>query len=303
MVHTSIRNYHREVMIMRGSKSIRLLLLTCYSAIIFPAGAHSYLSDKAVATAPELTFATWNIMASRLNKTSSLAAAIPSLHSDIIALQEVDFNTQRSAKNAGESQPIDQAALLAKAGNMHYAECKSIDFEGGQYGTALLSRWKIDKTEQIKLSSAEGKEQRTACVNYITVPGMPAQLAVIITHPDQDRDNTLRLAQVRELMALVDNTGKNAIPVLLGDLNLVPSSPEYRELTYQMNDTLSPEGNFTYPAWNPNRRIDYVLTSTAQKWDVLQRNVPEADKPWNNINWGQLSDHLPLAIRLKLNHL
>lgn len=288
---------------MRGNRVVRLLLLIGCASIMVPAGAHSWLSDKPVTTAPEITFATWNIMASRLNKTSSLAASIPSLQSDIIALQEVDFKTLRSAKNAGEATPVDQAALLASSGKMNYAECKSIDFEGGQYGTALLSRWNIERTEQVKLSNTAGKEQRTACVNYITVPGMPAQLAVIITHPDQDRDNTLRLKQVRELMALVDNVGKIAIPVLLGDLNLVPFSPEYQELTYQMRDTLPRDGNFTYPAWNPNRRIDYVLTSTAQKWDVLQKEIPVRNQTRNDIDWGQLSDHLPLIVHLKLTNI
>ncbi|EJE9587560.1 endonuclease/exonuclease/phosphatase family protein [Salmonella enterica] len=288
---------------MKEKKAIRLLLLSLLTAIALPAGAHSYLADKPVASAPELTFATWNIMASRLNKTPLLAAAVPALQSDIIALQEVDFNTQRSAKNAGTEEPVNQAAMLARAGNMQYAECRSIDFEGGQYGTALLSRWKIDKTEQVKLSNIDGREQRTACVNYITVPGMPAPLAVIITHPDQERDNTLRLKQVRELMALVDKVGKNAIPLLIGDLNLVPASPEYRELRYQMNDTLPTEGDLTYPSWNPNRRIDYVLTSTAQQWDAIQTKNPSVTEFRENIHWGQLSDHLPLVVRLKLRHL
>ncbi|HCI6425197.1 TPA: endonuclease/exonuclease/phosphatase family protein [Klebsiella quasipneumoniae subsp. similipneumoniae] len=288
---------------MREKKPIYWLLLTLLTAVTLPAGAHSYLADKPVASAPELTLATWNIMASRLSRTSRLAEAIPALQSDIIALQEVDFNTQRSAQNAGTAKPVNQAEILAKAGNMHYAECRSIDFDGGQYGTALLSRWKIDKTEQIKLSNTDGREQRAACVNYITIPGMPAPLAVIITHPDQERDNTLRLKQIRELMALADKVGKNAIPVLMGDLNLVPTSPEYQELRYQMKDTLPAEGNFTYPSWNPNRRIDYILTSTAQQWDVLQREIPDETENNKSINWGKLSDHLPLIIRLKLKHI
>ncbi|WP_249324785.1 endonuclease/exonuclease/phosphatase family protein [Enterobacter mori] len=284
---------------MRKRNPIYLLFLTLLTTLSVPARAHNYLAEKPVASAPELTFATWNIMASRLNQTSRLADAIPALQSDIIALQEVDFNTQRSARNAGTVKPVNQAEMLAKAGKMHYAECPSIDFDGGKYGTALLSRWKIDKTEQVKLSNIEGREQRTACVNYITVPGMPAPLAVIITHPDQERDNTLRLKQIRELMALVDKTGKNAIPVLMGDLNLVPASPEYRELRYQMNDTLPTEGDFTYPSWNPNRRIDYILTSTAQQWTV--ESSVEGNS--GNIPWGQLSDHLPLIVRLQLTHI
>ncbi|MHA0902095.1 endonuclease/exonuclease/phosphatase family protein [Enterobacter ludwigii] len=284
---------------MRKRNPIYLLLLILLTTLSVPARAHNYLAEKPVASAPELTFATWNIMASRLNQTSRLAGAIPALQSDIIALQEVDFNTQRSAKNAGTAKPVNQAEMLAKAGNMHYAECPSIDFDGGKYGTALLSRWKIDKTEQVKLSNIDDREQRTACVNYITVPGMPAPLAVIITHPDQDRDNALRLKQIRELMALVDKTGKNAIPVLMGDLNLVPASPEYRELRYQMNDTLPTEGDFTYPSWNPNRRIDYILTSAAQQWNVESKMTRNKE----NIPWGQLSDHLPLIVRLQLTKL
>lgn len=278
-----------------------LLLLFPFSAAIFPAYAQNFFSDQPVATAPELTFATWNIMASRLTKTSNLIAAVTDLNSDFIALQEVDFNTQRSGKNTGGNKPVDQAALLAEAGEMNYAECKSINFEGGQYGTALLSHWKIQKTEQIKLSNTKGTEQRTACINYITVAGIPAPLAIIITHPDQASNNALRLIQIRELLTAVNKVSKTAIPVLMGDLNLVPTSTEYKELVHQMNDTLPIDGHFTYPSWNPNRRIDYILTSTAQNWKIDQIKLP-VKSPSGKMPFDKLSDHLPVIVTMKLTH-
>lgn len=283
-------------------KNSPLLLLIILSAAAIPASAQSYLSDQPVTTAPELTFTTWNIMASRLTRTSNLTAAVTDLNSDFIALQEVDFNTQRSGKNAGGNKPVDQAAMLAEAGKMNYAECKSIYFEGGQYGTALLSHWKIQRTEQIKLSNTAGTEQRTACINYITVTGIPVQLAIIITHPDQARNNALRLTQIKEILTAVSKASKTAIPVLMGDLNLVPTSTEYKELVRQMNDTLPIEGHFTYPSWNPNRRIDYILTSTAQHWKIDQIKLP-VKSPSGKMPFDKLSDHLPVIVTMKLTHL
>lgn len=205
----------------------KLFLLSISCVVIFSPTvySHDYIISRPISDAPVITLASYNIMASELSKLENLKSAMPDLQSDIIALQEVDYNTQRSLKSSSENMPVNQAQILANAASMHFSECHAINFEGGYYGMALLSRYPISKTEKIKLENINNREERVACVNYISIPGMSSQLAIIIAHPDQDRDNTLRLKQIRELMGYVDQIGKTAIPIIIGDLNLVPASP------------------------------------------------------------------------------
>ncbi len=85
---------------------------------------------------------------------SLLAADILSVGADIVGLQEVDVGTSR----AGGRDTLDE---LARAlGWEHCAFCRAIDFAGGQYGTAILSRYPINAFEIIPLptpASAEGR--------------------------------------------------------------------------------------------------------------------------------------------------
>ncbi|MCY2995293.1 MAG: hypothetical protein NTY19_46640 [Planctomycetota bacterium] len=61
------------------------------------------------------------------------AAVIKRLTPDLAALQEVDKATTRS-------RGVDQAAELGKLTGMHVAFGKAMDFAGGRYGEAILSR-------------------------------------------------------------------------------------------------------------------------------------------------------------------
>ena len=60
-----------------------------------------------------------------------IARVIKSESPDIVALQEVDINTERTGK-------VNQIEVLGKLTNMNFAFGKSIDLLGGQYGNAIL---------------------------------------------------------------------------------------------------------------------------------------------------------------------
>ncbi len=64
------------------------------------------------------------------------AGAIKRLTPDLVALQEVDKATTRS-------RGVDQAAELGRLTGMHFAFGKAMDFAGGQYGEAILSRYPL----------------------------------------------------------------------------------------------------------------------------------------------------------------
>ncbi|PSW20246.1 endonuclease [Photobacterium sanctipauli] len=277
--------------------------LALFTSLIFchPALANSdVLIDGPVET-DTIRVASYNIMASRMGDTSAIKDAVKAIDADIIALQEVDNMTVRSGKNFSStgSDAINQAEYIATELGMHYAYCKTIDFDGGAYGHAILSKHPVTMVKQLDLPNQDNKEQRSACAIEVDVPNYPAPIMAVTAHLDHS-DTDLRLSQVRFLN---DNFSywkfKSAIPVLFGDMNLPPQSHEYFELQQWFKET-DKQLQYTAPAWNPDRKIDYILTSTAQEWDIQSATVPKATDTPVNIPWYKISDHLPVIVDMKL---
>ncbi len=133
---------------------------------------------------------------------------------DIVGLQEVDMLTNR---NGGK----DTMAELAKAtGYEYYGYTKNFDFDGGGYGTGILSRYPITSYEAVLLPRVSG-EQRGYGHAVINVDGV--QLDFINTHLDwpNKADRTEQFKVLKELMEKSQNA------ILVGDLN-TEDPAEYR---------------------------------------------------------------------------
>ncbi|MBE6609409.1 MAG: hypothetical protein E7634_01930 [Ruminococcaceae bacterium] len=96
---------------------------------------------------------------------SVIAQDIISCDLDIVGLQEVDMKTKRCGG-------IDTLKLLAEAAGYEYYEfTKAIDYQGGEYGTAIMSRYPITSFEVKKLPTNEGMEGRALGHAVIDVNG------------------------------------------------------------------------------------------------------------------------------------
>jgi endonuclease/exonuclease/phosphatase family metal-dependent hydrolase len=86
-------------------------------------------------------------------------------------------------------------------------------------------------------------------------------LRVFTTHLDYRSDPRVRALQVASTLERLGHA--NVPTVLMGDLNAPPDAPEIAPLFRRLRDAWSDrlEAGFTYPAANPARRIDYILTS------------------------------------------
>ena len=62
-----------------------------------------------------------------------ISDVVKSIDPDIVLFQEVDKGTKRSGG-------VDQPAAYAKLTGLHVAFGKSLDYDGGEYGIAVLSR-------------------------------------------------------------------------------------------------------------------------------------------------------------------
>ena len=109
----------------------------------------------------------------------TIAAIIRSQAPDIVALQEVDVHTKRSGTG------LNQAAYLAQKTGLHYFFAKAINYEGGGYGVALLSKYPFLDTVTFLLPNEPGvtAEQRVLAKAVLKLPGNE-EIVVANTHLD-----------------------------------------------------------------------------------------------------------------------
>lgn len=138
---------------------------------------------------------------------SLLADDILSVKADLVGLQEVDVCTLRTGGR-------DTLAELARAlGWEHYAFCRAIDFAGGQYGTAILSRYPIRSFTVTELPSKGAREARSVGHAVLDVDG--ERVDFFNTHLSVE-SSALRAPQFDTLATMVANTHTW---VLTGDFN------------------------------------------------------------------------------------
>lgn len=201
---------------------------------------------------------------------------------DVVALQEVDNGARRSGK-------VDQLAELAKLTGMHGRFGKARDFDGGEYGQAILSRRPIEQLEIHKLPGENAQEERIALLTTIRQPGPLPDLLFVGTHLHH-LEESRRVAQAAELTrALKEPVARGAAVILVGDMNAKPDGEAMNLLRETWDDT-GDAAKLTFPADKPDRNIDYVLLPKGHKWEIVSSTVIEEPVA---------SDHRPVVVELR----
>lgn len=212
-----------------------------------------------------------------------IAKVIRSTSPDIVALQEVDQDTNRTGK-------IDQAKELARLTNMNYVFGSSMVHDGGKYGNAILTKFDITDFKVVPLPG----EPRSALVAKIAIPNIQSnsfnEITFISTHLDTELKHRL------DSLPILDDlykTIKGNDAIISGDLNAVKGS---RTINHFNNNWENATRNdlFTAPAISPSKQIDFIFYKPLNKWQVLESKV---------LNEPVASDHLPLYVKIKLNNL
>lgn len=272
----------------RGSR-IPAISLACVLA------ATACSSGRTSAPAPARTaihVVSYNIHAgkdaSQRPNLERVAAVLDSLDADIVLLQEVDRGTERSGH-------VDQVAELERLTGMHGAFGKSLDFQGGDYGIAALSRWPIDSAHVVPLPTEPpadrgGGMYEPRVALHIAVATPAGTLQVIGTHLGAEGVSTFRDQEAHDLLEHVRSTVAPDAPLIIGgDFNSVPTSDIHARFAQHFRDTWeecgSGEGH-TFPADSAVRRIDYIFVR-GLRCDAAR--VPET----------LASDHRPLSVSLQ----
>lgn len=212
---------------------------------------------------------------------AGIARVIIDSKADLIGLQEIDVNNERSGVN------LDQAAKLAELTGMNFYFSKGIDYKGGAYGTAILSRYPISEMETILLPQESGTEQRTLSVLTVSFES-GHKLRFANTHLDFTSDSNA-LAQAKRITGYFE---REKLPVILvGDFNVEESSQTMGHLDKTFNRTCEQGCPNTIPVVNPRKTIDFIMYSEGFGIQTIFHEV---------IQEHYASDHLPVFAKIRL---
>jgi endonuclease/exonuclease/phosphatase family metal-dependent hydrolase len=199
---------------------------------------------------------------------------------DLVAVNEVDQGTNRTRQ-------IDMPAELERLTGMKAIFEKNIDFEGGRYGNAVLSRLPVRRHKNHKLPSNYEGEQRGVLDVELGEEG-EEPLLFLATHLDYRPDDTERMWSVKKIEEIIADRRDQPM-ILAGDLNASPDSRVIAEFAKNWRGT-SGKDLGTFPAVKPEKQIDYVLYRPAERWKVIETRV--LDEP-------VASDHRPILAVLR----
>lgn len=183
------------------------------------------------------------------------AGVLRSLDADIIGLQEVDRNVERSGR-------VDEPALLGNLLGMHHAFGAFMDYQGGRYGLAILSRYPIASSREIPLPT--GEEPRVALAARLVLPSGDTITAINV-HFDWVENDAARVRQARTLSVVLDTLSDPWL--LMGDFNDGPDSRTLRVFEGMVHPASRPtDSTFTFPSNAPEREIDYIFAQQSERW-------------------------------------
>lgn len=161
----------------------------------------------------QITIATYNIRHGHDVDCdwSKIAENVAKAGADIVGFQEIDMHTRR----IGGRDTI--SGLTEATGLPHALFVPAMDFDGGQYGTAILSRYPITAYEAHPLKSGRYEPRAFGYVTVTMDDGMP--FCFLNTHLSYESHKQQDI-QFNQLAQWIDSHISKDVPaVLTGDFN------------------------------------------------------------------------------------
>ncbi len=211
-----------------------------------------------------------------------IAAEIEAVRPDLVSLNEVDTDTTRTR--------ADEPAYLAGATGLHVVYGPDVIYDGGPFGNAVLSRYPLVDSHNLRLPGAPGLEPRGLLTVVVNVDGR--RVAFASTHLSDGVDG--RASRSLQALAVARALRAGSAPTILaGDLNSVPADVPARILRRHLLDAHEEGGTGpgdTYPQTSPSSRFDYIL------YDPRLAVVPGSTQ----VRASRSSDHRSVFTRLTL---
>lgn len=231
---------------------------------------------------------TYNIRAADYG-LNNIIATLKEAEADIIALQEVDKLVRRTGR-------IDQPEKIARSLHMNCEFRRHFSYQGGEFGLALLSRYKIDHVERVRVRYRELFSSLVLLKARVHTPERPVNVIVVHFHPTNPFDkeitkkenNAARLCEAKRAFEIA--TIHDTPFLIMGDFNANSGSPEYGLFSEKFQDCCRIAGGLwekTWPAKFPITRIDYIWAS--RHFTVLRCRTLRS----------RASDHLPVIAEIQ----
>jgi endonuclease/exonuclease/phosphatase family metal-dependent hydrolase len=267
-----------------SNRPVRVILPAICLLLVFWSGGSREQFAASIVAKKTLRVMTYNIhvgvgMDKKLD-LQRIAEVINHERPDLVGLQEVDRGVKRTE---GKDEIVELAGLT----KMQYAFAHNLDFQGGQYGVAILSRFPIRNIDHHKYENKREAERRGMLRVEVEFGGRT--LNFVTTHLDYQYEDG-RLFETEQLLKfLVDVKGPM---ILVADLNDEPVGSAYQLLLRSFKDawldSRTKALGLSYPADKPVKRIDYVFYRAS---DPLR-----AEKAW--VVDTLASDHVPVVVDL-----
>lgn len=258
-----------------------------------------------------------------LKSLDTVSKEIKDWNADILCLQEVDFSASRShyinqakyiAKKAGYPFVAEAVSWEANYIPFPYWPLKN-NFGSMVSGGAILSKFPLSQHEVMLFDKPQSQPwwynlfypHRYA--HIVTVEAGDKKIRLMNLHLEafDKEDRRLQVTKIAELVK------ENKIDIAAGDFNMLPVSaskrskfynddnyendPSYDEMTRSGLDEVVPDEiytkneslYFTFPAWAPDRRLDYIWYTPRLKM-MKAEVLPSAS-----------SDHLPLRATFQID--
>ncbi|HYJ88514.1 MAG TPA: endonuclease/exonuclease/phosphatase family protein [Pyrinomonadaceae bacterium] len=212
-----------------------------------------------------------------------IADVIKKENPDLVGLQEVDRGVKRTE---GKDEIVELAGLTG----MQYAFAHNLDYQGGQYGVAVLSRFPIRQIDHRKYENRREAERRGMLRVEVDTGGGKI-INFVTTHLDYQFDDG-RLFEAEQMLKFLENVRGQLIVV--GDFNDEPTGNTYKLMLAGFEDAWlrgrAKDAGLSYPADKPVKRIDYIFTRRSDK--------VRTKKAWvvNTL----ASDHIPVVADIEI---
>lgn len=220
-----------------------------------------------------------------------IARVIARCNPDVVCLQELDLHRSRSGN-------IDQAHRIAEELKMDFHFHPTLHIEEERYGDAVMTHLPMNVVKAEGLPhwrDLESTEPRGAIWVEITLDG--ARVQIINTHLGlRSRDRKLQIDALTGTQWLGHPDCRQP-RIMCGDLNALPRSYVFRELSRRMRDAQrSVAGHKPRPTFSgrlPTVRIDHIFVDSGLVVEAIE--VPSSQL------CRVASDHLPVIADLRLD--
>lgn len=201
---------------------------------------------------------------------------------DLVGLQEVDRGVERTQRK-------DEIVELAQLTRMEYAFAPNLDYQGGKYGVAILSRFPIRRVDHRIYQNRREAERRGMIRIETKIDGKVVNF--VTTHLDYQYQDG-RLFEAEQLLEFLRDV-KGPL-IIVGDFNDEPSGATYKLMLNQFDDawlkSRQTTNGLSYPADKPTKRIDYAFVRKSDGLNVKKAWVVDT----------LASDHIPVVAEVEL---